>query len=153
MKKELLLVFCVLFFSGGVLGDSEMRLFLENVDSKLRIYVINEGVREIYFNKRFAVGPTGGPNEIVLHILDQEGSPFPFDAKIRLRSAGKKDYVFLAPGDLVGREYPIDNLITYYSLQPGSYSLRAFYGNQHAEPEELSRVKLESNAITLRVED
>jgi len=140
--------------SNNLLAEIPMELFLTKVDDKLNVYLLNSSTTPILFNKRFAVGPVAGPNEIVFVITNNEGKTFPFSAKIMLGIAVEKDFMILDTGLFVGRQFNLNSLLEYYELENGRYQVMAVYENKHESNSGSAFLeKVESNTIAFKVKN
>ncbi|NLD36869.1 MAG: hypothetical protein GX654_08375 [Desulfatiglans sp.] len=129
MVKNILIFF--LLFSNTMVAGEHVKIELENENNNLRICLINISFEKLLINKMLRLGASHESCEIILDILDMEGVEYPFSASVHRRSISEQDIVVLWPGDIIGREYKISELVKIYPLlAPGKYKAKATYKNK-----------------------
>lgn len=121
----------VLLLPHSVQAGIGVDLVADQIDDRLRIILVNAGTQDVLVNRRLALGVPGSPAEVTLVVKDASGKVRALSTKVRVDLPSEKDFVVLNPGMLVGREYPIARLISYFELGPGRYDVRAIYNNPH----------------------
>lgn len=147
-----LLFTCLFWFSTNLLAVENMELVITNDNNRLAVYLLNSSSEEMLINKRFALGPSSGPNEIALSIKDRNGKDYPFSSKVRLSPAVESDFMMLEVFKLVGRSFDLDSLEAYYGLTPGSYTVKAVYHNGRESANGGFVGTLESKAVIVEIQ-
>ncbi len=130
-------VFFILLLSNIAFAEEPIRLELENKDNNLRLYLINSSPNKILINKEFRLGPPVDPvghGEIAFEIFDKAGNKCPLGGFIDYPYNQEIDTVLLFPGEFIGIEFKIEDLIRYYWItEVGVYKARAIYKNKVEE--------------------
>ena len=149
MKKVLLFCFCL--FSNNLFAENTVVLGLENVDGYLKVFIQNTLSEELLVNKRFAIGTSAGPSELVISFTDVNGKNYPFSAKVKLGAATENDLMLLEPNMFIGRVFELSRLANYYDLKSGSYSIKVTYKNRSDFNKGVYSNILESSTIVIKI--
>lgn len=145
MKKLIIVCFFLLLIPTKLFA---MELVLLKTEKTLRLYLLNTAHEGVQVNKRFALGPSHGVNEISFSIIDDKGKEFPFSPKIKIAAASQEDLILLWPGMLIGQEYYLGSLVEDYELVPGKYTVKASYRSSVGHGFGI----LESNFLTIVID-
>ncbi|MDE1465711.1 hypothetical protein [Spartinivicinus poritis] len=138
--------------SNNLIAFSDIELGLLKKNNGVILYLLNTSLADVYVNKRFAIGPADGLNEVELVFTNADGQKFLFMSKVRTSPASEKDYNLLGADMFVGRYFSLDQLSRYYALVQGEYKVKAIYKDRHLVDKTAFSEKLESKPISITIE-
>ncbi len=126
LQRAAIIIFCMAISTDVALADG-IRVELSNAKDVIRILIVNSSNRVINVNTRLANGLDIGWWEVYFEVYDVKGHEMDFTAKAIIGPPEKSDWRDLRPGEIIGREIPLDRLEFSYDLKAGSYDVRAVY--------------------------
>lgn len=124
---------------------------IADADGKLSVMIKNSGTTDIVVNKRFSLGPAGERGNIELYFTGRDGVRHGVEAKINYGKNTDDDLTSLAPSAFVGKLISYKDLIEFYNLTPGRYSVSGIYKNYFGNEKRVFVGKVESSPITIEI--
>ena len=146
-----IIFFFLVFLCYYSYGSNIMNLVLQKNENNLVVYLLSNSSGFVSVNKRFAVGPAGGLNELNFKFFDKTGTAYPFVAKIKPTIAEQSDIVLLGQKMLVGKSFDLERLTKLYGLNAGNYKVQAVYHNYHGVSNAYQE-KIESAVLDITIE-
>ena len=126
-------------------SNRDLKLELSVSGPVLRVVLSNESQHGISVSARFAYGDKSSPAELNFEIRDSRERVAAYLPVANLRPVSKDGWSFLAPHNLVGHEFPLENIIENYGLGKGKYTISAKY---RSDPWGKNGIELTSKPIS-----
>lgn len=129
----------------------QINFLLSNEKNKLRMAVINNGDSGVLINKKFSLGPEGKRGNIELYFSSDDGEMHKLSAKINYGKVTEADLILLEPGKSFEKEISHSDLMEYYDLVPGIYTVTGIYKNNYLREMGAFIGKVESLPLTIKI--
>jgi len=119
--------------------------------NKLELRIKNSSAVDMLVNKKFSLGPAGKRGNIELSFIDNKGVVHELSAKINYSKGTDSDLIVLSPNESIEKEIDHNELIRYYNLDSGHYTVKGIYKNSFGEDKGAYMGKINSSPITIEI--